>query len=79
MRPRSGRRHGEAGRAVYLCGVRKGRMGGPEGVPGEPQRPRFAPPRERRGKPASGKTNTQTPHRKGSVFGAGSGYYLCQK
>ena len=57
----------------------QGQDGRPRGGPGEPQRPRFAPPRERRGKPTSGKTNTQTPHRKGSVFGAGSGYYLCQK
>ena len=45
MRPRSGRRHGEAGRAVYLCGVRKGRMGGPEGVRGS----RSAPGLPRRG------------------------------
>ena len=57
----------------------QGQDGRPRGGPGEPQRPRFAPPRERRGKPTSGKTNTQTPHRKGSVFGTGSGYYLCQK
>ena len=57
----------------------QGQDGRPRGGPGEPQRPRFAPPRERRGKPTSGKTNTQTPHRKGSVFGARSGYYLCQK
>ena len=57
----------------------QGQDGRPRGGPGEPQRPRFAPPRERRGKLTSGKTNTQTPHRKGSVFGAGSGYYLCQK
>ena len=45
MRPRSGRRHGEAGRAVCLCGVRKGRMGGPEGVRGS----RSAPGLPRRG------------------------------
>ena len=57
----------------------QGQDGRPRGGPGEPQRPRFAPPRERRGKPTSGKTNTQTPHRKGSIFSAGSGYYLCQK
>ena len=57
----------------------QGQDGRPRGGPGELQRPRFAPSRERRGKPTSGKTNTQTPHRKGSVFGAGSGYYLCQK
>ena len=45
MRPRSGRRHGEAGRAVCLCGGRKGRMGGPEGVRGS----RSAPGLPRRG------------------------------
>ena len=45
MRLRSGRRHGEAGRAVCLCGVRKGRMGGPEGVRGS----RSAPGLPRRG------------------------------
>ena len=45
MRPRSGRRHGGAGRAVCLCGVRKGRMGGPEGVRGS----RSAPGLPRRG------------------------------
>ena len=45
MRPHSGRRHGEAGRAVCLCGVRKGRMGGPEGVRGS----RSAPGLPRRG------------------------------
>ena len=45
MRPRSGRRHGEAGRAVCLCGVRKSRMGGPEGVRGS----RSAPGLPRRG------------------------------
>ena len=39
MRPRSGRRHGEAGRAVCLCGVRKDRMGGPEGVRGSRSTP----------------------------------------
>ena len=39
MRPRSGRRHGGAGRAVCLCGVRKGRMGGPEGVRGSRRSP----------------------------------------
>ena len=45
MRPRSGRRHGGAGRAVCLCGVRKGRIGGPEGVRGS----RSAPGLPRRG------------------------------
>ena len=45
MRPRSGRRHGEAGRAVCLCGGRKGRMGGTEGVRGS----RSAPGLPRRG------------------------------
>ena len=50
MRPRSGRRHGEAGRAVCLCGVRKGGMGGPEGVRGS----RSAPGLPRRG---SGRAN----------------------
>ena len=57
----------------------QGQDGRPRGGPGEPPLPRFAPPRERRGKLISGKTNTQTPHRKSFVFGAGSGYYLCQK
>ena len=43
MRPRSGRRHGEAGRAVCLCGVRKGRMGGPEGGSGGAAAPPVCP------------------------------------
>ena len=59
MRPRSGRRHGEAGRAVCLCGVRKGRMGGPEGVRGS----RSAPGLPRRGSGGANRPPVKPTHR----------------
>ena len=59
MRPRSGRRHGEAGRAVCLCGVRKSRMGGPEGVRGS----RSAPGLPRRGSGGAHRPPVKTTHR----------------
>ncbi len=59
MRPRSGRRHGEAGRAVYLCGVRKGRMGGPEGVRGS----RSAPGLPRRSRGGANRPPVKPTHR----------------
>ena len=59
MRPRSGRRHGEAGRAVCLCGVRKGRMGGPEGIRGS----RSAPGLPRRGSGGANRPPVKPTHR----------------
>ena len=59
MRLRSGRRHGEAGRAVCLCGVRKGRMGGPEGVRGS----RSAPGLPRRGSGRANRPPVKPTHR----------------
>ena len=59
MRPRSGRRHGEAGRAVCLCGVRKSRMGGPEGVRGS----RSAPGLPRRSRSGANRPPVKPTHR----------------
>ena len=59
MRPRSGRRHGGAGRAVCLYGVRKGRIGGPEGVRGS----RSAPGLPRRGSGGANRPPVKPTHR----------------
>ena len=59
MRPRSGRRHGEAGRAVCLCGVRKSRVGGSEGVRGS----RSAPGLPRRGSGGANRPPVKPTHR----------------